>query len=319
MDYKQLVDPELRKTAKSFPFNQFIVAAGNIYQEAGWRFVKPPEGIREEETKIEGFQGRWYKTTVFSPAGKGERLPAFLYVHGGAFVYKAAIYQKKLAFIYSERAECKVFFPHYHLAPKDRHPAAYEDVLCLYRYMREHAEKLGIDPERIGIGGDSAGGSIAALICCRWEKEKIGMPCLQMLAYPVTDAEMNTDSMKRFTDTPKWNARDNARMWHYYCGEDQDLRKRASPMHAELPEKIPQTYIETAQFDCLHDEGLLFAERLREAGADVEINDTKGTFHGYDDAFDAQIVRRNLERRVLFLRKGFDAGHSSASGCSGIP
>ena len=62
------------------------------------------------------------------------------------------------------------------------------------------------------------GGSIAALIGCRWEKEKIGMPCLQMLAYPVTDADMNTDSMKRFTDTPKWNARSNERMWLYYCG-----------------------------------------------------------------------------------------------------
>jgi acetyl esterase len=131
------------------------------------------------------------------------------------------------------------------------------------------------------------------------------MPCLQMLAYPVTDAEMCTDSMKEFTDTPKWKARDNERMWQYYCGEDQELRQQASPMHAAIPDKMPPTYIETAQFDCLHDEGILFAQRLKEAGADVEINDTKGTFHGYDDALDAEIVRKNVERRIGFLRKGF--------------
>ena len=76
-------------------------------------------------------------------------------------------------------------------------------------------------------------------------------------------------------------------------------------MQAVLPGKIPQTYIETAQFDCLHDEGLLFARKLKEAGADVEINDTQGTFHGYDDAFDAQIVRKNIERRISILRKRF--------------
>ena len=149
------------------------------------------------------------------------------------------------------------------------------------------------------------GGSIAALIGCRWEKEKIGMPCLQMLAYPVTDADMNTDSMKRFTDTPKWNARSNERMWLYYCGEDQELRKQASPMHAVLSEKIPQAYLETAEYDSLHDEGLLFAWKLKEAGADVEINETRGTFHGYDDVLDARIVRKNIERRILFLRRGF--------------
>ena len=305
MNYKELIDPELRKSAKSFPFNKPIVAMGNVYQEADWRFAKVPEGIREEEKEIKGSRGLSFRTSVFSPAGAGDRLPALLYVHGGAFAYRASAYQKRLALLYAEKAECRVFFPHYHLAPKYRYPAAYEDVLALHRYMEEHADGLGIDPGRIGIGGDSAGGSIAALLCCRWDKEKIGMPCLQMLAYPVTDAEMNTDSMKRFTDTPKWDARSNERMWQYYCGEDQDLRKQASPMHAALPEKIPQTYIETAQYDCLHDEGLLFAEKLKEAGADVEINDTQGTFHGYDDVIDAQIVRKNVERRISFLRKGF--------------
>ena len=75
-------------------------------------------------------------------------------------------------------------------------------------------------------------------------------------------------------------------------------------MHAVLSEKIPQAYLETAEYDCLHDEGLLFARKLKEAGADVEINETRGTFHGYDDVLDARIVRK-IERRISFLRRGF--------------
>ena len=306
MDNRVLIDPELQKSAKSFPFNRAVAAMGNLYLGAGWHFVKAPEGVREEAIEIKGYQGLSFKTAVFSPAGTGTR-PALLYVHGGAFAYKAAAYQKRLALLYAEQTGCRVFFPHYHLAPKYRYPAAYEDVLSLWKHMTEHAEELEIDPRRIGIAGDSAGASIAALLCCRWEKEMIGMPCLQMLAYPVTDADMNTESMKRYTDAPKWNSRNNERMWNYYCGEDRELRRQASPMHAALPARIPPAYIETAQFDCLHDEGLLFAEKLKKAGADVKLNDTRGTFHGYDDVLEARVVRKNIERRTSFLRERFGA------------
>ena len=305
MNYKEYIDPELRKKASSYPFNLGIVAAGNLYQGLSWRAVKVPAEIKEEIIVTEGSSKLPVKTAVFSSSGAGEDMPALIYVHGGAFVYKAAAYQKKLAMIYAEKAKCKVFFPHYHLAPKYRYPAAYEDIMALYRYVISHAGELGIDKERIGFAGDSAGASIAALACNRWEEEKVKPPCLQMLVYPVTDAGMKTDSMKRFTDTPQWNSVANKRMWHYYCGDDPELRDRASPMQCLLPRSIPAAYIETAQFDCLHDEGLLYGEKLEKAGADVEINETEGTFHGYDTAIDTQIVIRNIDRRVSFLLNGF--------------
>ena len=305
MNYKDLVDPELKKYASSFPFNQGVAAAGNLYQEVAWRTEKIPEGLKEESITIEGFRQLPVKTTVFSPSQQEEPMNALVYVHGGAFVYKAAAYQKKLALIYAKKARCKVFFPHYHLAPKYQYPAAYEDVMSLYRYVTMHASELGVDPERIGIAGDSAGASIAALVCNRYEEEMLRMPCLQMLVYPVTDARMETESMKQFTDTPQWDSRANERMWDYYCGEDRKLRDSASPMHCALPGRIPATYIETTEYDCLHDEGLAYAEKLKEAGAEVEINETKGTFHGYDTAIDAQIVIQNVNRRISFLQRRF--------------
>ncbi len=76
-------------------------------------------------------------------------------------------------------------------------------------------------------------------------------------------------------------------------------------MHSGLPQIIPDTYIETAEYDCLHDEGILYGKRLREAGANVEINETRGTIHGYDSALNTKIAIQNIEKRVLFLKKGF--------------
>ncbi len=305
MNYKELIDPELRKSANSFPFNPAIVAVGNLYQDLEWGRTKAPEGMEETEIVTEGTQKLSVKTTVFSMADAQADAPALIYVHGGAFAYKAAAYQKKLAMIYAKKAGCKVFFPHYHLAPKYPYPAAYEDVMALYRYVTEHARELGVDPTRIGIAGDSAGASLAALVCNRWEEENVKMPCLQMLVYPVTDARMETESMKLFTDTPNWDSRANERMWDYYCGKDGEKRDKASPMWCDLPSALPGTYIETAEFDCLHDEGLAYAEKLKQAGVDVEINETEGTFHGYDAAIDTQIVKQQISRRISFLRNGY--------------
>ena len=305
MNYKELIDPELRKSANSFPFNPAIVAVGNLYQDLEWGRTKAPEGMEETEIVTEGTQKLSVKTTVFSMAGAQEEMPALIYVHGGAFAYKAAAYQKKLAMIYAEEAGCRVFFPHYHLAPKYPYPGAYEDVMALYRYVTEHARELGVDPTRIGIAGDSAGASLAALVCNRWEEENVKMPCLQMLVYPVTDARMETESMKLFTDTPNWDSRANERMWDYYCGKDGEKRDKASPMWCDLPSALPGTYIETTEFDCLHDEGQAYAEKLKQAGVDVEINETEGTFHGYDAAIDTQIVKQQIDRRISFLRSGY--------------
>ena len=305
MDYKELIDPELRKSANSFPFNSGIVMVGNLYQDFEWGRTKGPEGMEEKEIVIEGTQNLQVKTTVFSMADEQADMPALVYVHGGAFAYKAAAYQKKLAMIYAKKAGCKVFFPHYRLAPKHQYPAAYEDVMSVYRYVAEHAQELGVDPSRIGIAGDSAGASIAALVCNRWEEENVPMPCLQMLVYPVTDARMETESMKLYTDTPNWDSKANERMWDYYCGKDSEKRDKASPMWCDLPSALPGTYIETAEFDCLHDEGLAYAGKLKQAGVDVVINETEGTFHGYDAAIDTQIVKQQISKRLSFLRSGY--------------
>ena len=316
MNYKEQVDPELKKMAKPVPFNRRIVAMGNVYQAAALKLVKIPKDILVSTIETEGYQGQRFKTEIFTPAGVEGPMPALICVHGGAFCYKAAVYHKKLACIYASKAKCKVFFPDYHLAPKYPYPAALYDVRSLFKYVEDHAAELGIDKDRIGVAGDSAGATVAAVICNEYGKDSAVKPCLQMLVYPMTDADMETESMKKYTDTPFWNSANHRKMWEISFGEQysEAIKNRITkgndkiemlPMYSIPAAGIPDTYIETAEFDCLHDEGILYAHRLEEAGADVEINDTKGTFHGYDMALDTQIVTDAVKKRLSFLKRHF--------------
>lgn len=303
MNYRQLADPQLRLAAVNVPFNKHIIPWANAFQSAALTLTRTPAQVRHSLLRLKGHKGYGFRTDIFEPEGSDGALPALIYAHGGAFCYRAAAYHKKLACAYALKAGCRVFFPDYHLAPKYPYPAAYEDIVELYRYIQAHSAALRIDPEKIGLAGDSAGAALAALVCRRYEREGLKRPCLQMLVYPVTDAAMETESMRRFTDTPLRNAENNRRMWAYYRrglgGEEQYL---PSPMHNALPEIIPDTYIEAAELDCLHDEGLAYGKKLCAAGARVEINDTKGTFHGYDIVLSGEIVGTNIEKRVGFLR-----------------
>ncbi len=307
MKYKNQINPELKKIARNVPYNKMIIKCANIFQVISLRLTTVPKDVTNRNITIKGYKGLKFKVEIFEPSNVKEKLPCLIYVHGGAFSYKASAYHKKLACIYAMKAKCRVYFPDYHLTPKYPYPAAYDDVLALYKYVMENSEKLGINNEKIGVAGDSAGGSIAALICNNYEHEGLKRPCLQMLVYPLTDINMQTDSMKKFSDTPLWNSKNNRRMWLYYCTNlKAEDTYGASPMHSNLPQIIPDAYIETAEYDCLHDEGILYGKKLQEAGANVEINDTVGTIHGYDFALNTKIAISNIKKRILFLKKGFN-------------
>lgn len=307
MKYKKQIDPEFKHIAKKIPYNKVIIKCANIFQVTALYLTRIPEEVFNRNITLKGYKGLKFKVEIFEPSNGKEKLPCLIYVHGGAFSYKASAYHKKLACMYAMKANCRVYFPDYHLTPEYPYPAAYEDVLALYKYIMKNSEEFGIDPEKIGLAGDSAGAAIAALICNNYEHEGLKQPCVQMLVYPLTDVTMQTDSMKKFLDTPLWNSKNNKRMWSYYCKNlESEKIYDVSPIHSSLPQIIPDTYIETAEYDCLHDEGILYGKKLREAGANVEINETRGTIHGYDSALNTKIAVSNIEKRILFLKRAFD-------------
>jgi acetyl esterase/lipase len=196
--------------------------------------------------------------------------------------------------------------PAYRLAPDHPFPAGVEDCYATLLWVVRYASRLGIDRSRIAIAGDSAGGGLAAAIA-QMARDKKGPPiCMQMLLYPVTDCSRTTESANKYTDTPIWNSLANRKMWDIYLkGWDKPISPYASPMHAESLSGLPPAYVETAEFDPLHDEGILYAKRMESDGVIVTLNETKHTVHGYDLIKVNEIVKESLALRTQVLEKAF--------------
>ena len=242
----------------------------------------------------------------YVPGDVGENAPCLVDYHGGGFVLPASPHHYSLAREYAQRARCRVLFAEYRLAPKYPVPTAPEDCFAVYRWVLDHAGELGIDPARVAVAGDSAGGELAAVVCLMAKDRGQPMPRGQMLVYPVTGAGNETESMKKYTDTPMCNSRDIEKYGHYYTPDPVAASSvYAAPVKAESLAGMPAAYIETAEFDCLRDDGILYAQRLEQSGVPVALYNTEGTIHGFDIVLDSPIVRACADRRVAFLKQVF--------------
>ncbi len=244
--------------------------------------------------------GQAVRALLYVP--KGEKTDGgLLYCHGGGYAFPAAPYHYKLARMYAQQVGCRVLFPDYRLAPAHPFPAAVDDCFAAYRWLLERAEGAGI-----AVGGDSAGGTLSMAVCLRAMDEGLPAPCAQLLTYPAVGNAGETESLRRYTDTPMCNSRDMDIYGAWYV-QDETAGKLAyrSPIEAASLAGIPMTYIETAEFDALRDGAILYAERLRAARIEVELHNTKGTVHGYDMMLKSGIVKDLIGKRIGFLKRAF--------------
>lgn len=293
---------DFRKIAFKLPFSKLICRLSQKPLELMLNIIKPPKNISVDNFFIQGFNNDKILIKEISPESPNDF--ALLVLHGGGFGYKTAPHQLTNAFEYTSKLNCKTYLVDYHLLPKFPFPAAYDDSLKTYEYLISNADKLKINPKKIIILGDSAGGCLAANLCNTVESKNLPRPCCQVLIYPVTDNSMTTTSMKTFTDTPIWNTKNNQRMWQMYLKDCTPQQEQiAVPMKNPLPKTLPPTYIETAEFDCLHDEGIIYAEKIKNRTAELQINETKGTFHGYDMLSSHPISKGSVEKRITFMKK----------------
>ena len=264
--------------------------------------------VSVEKQVIFGYRGEQIPVYVIRPRELTEISPCLLDIHGGGFMMKASPAHFMRAKEYAYKLNCTVILPDYRLIPKYPYPAAVEDCYSVYTWMLEHKEKLQIDIGKIAVLGDSAGGNLAAALSFLVRDRGLPMPCFQMLIYPVTDRRMQTESMKLYTDTPVWDAKLSKLMWELYLA-DVDLKEEIlgyiSPAEAENVSDMPPTYVEVAEFDCLRDEGILYAKKLKDAGAPVELHKVAGSVHGYDVIMRSETVRKCMQRRIAVLRKAF--------------
>ena len=183
----------------------------------------------------------------------------------------------------AEGSGCVVVSVGYRLAPEYQFPAAMEDAWCALRWLFERATSLGVDSTRIGVGGASAGGCLAALVVLRARDEGALPLRAQLLIYPVTDDRAHDGSMAQFEHSEPWDGERTRKMWPFYLGgvRSIDSTLHVSPARVDDLTGLPATYLLVAEEDPLRDQGLEYARRLVDATASpVDLRLFAGTYHG---------------------------------------
>lgn len=236
-----------------------------------------------------------------------EILPAVIYYHGGAFVLTYASTHVANMQQYADRAHCAVFMVDYRLAPQHVFPKGFEDCYAALLWAQEKADWLHIDAKRLAVMGDSAGGCFAAGIAQKACDEKSVALRGQGLIYPALDNHCSSKSATQFDDAPVFNGVANKRMWEVYTPGHfgKSAPAYAAPANRELLEGLAPAYVETAEFDPLRDEGRDYAQRLQNAGVDVNQHHPAGTVHGFDMMKHNALTESALQNRCAFLKSIF--------------
>lgn len=245
-------------------------------------FAGPAAPIgRVAERTLDGPDGKPLLLRIYTPAGVDEALaPALVYFHGGGLVAGTLDTHDPICRSLSNASGCMIVSVDYRLAPEYPFPAAIADGCHATVWLARHARELGIDPARIGVCGDSAGATLAAVVCQSLAAGAEVELALQFLLCPIMDFCAATDSRR---DYATGYLVDQATLDHdlkHYLGADGDpAHPRVSPLRAPDIRDLPPTCIHTAEFDPLRDEGAAYARRLREAGVRTTYRCHSGMIH----------------------------------------
>ncbi len=213
-------------------------------------------------------------------ASSFDKLPVLLYLHGGGFTIGDLETHDSLCRQFALRAGVAVLALDYRLAPEHRFPCAVEDSVAAMRLLFEQGATLGLDAMRVAVGGDSAGGTLAAV--CALQARMDGLPlALQLLITPGTTARADTESHARFAKGYLLDAEAIAWFFAHYIDNAQKDDWRFAPLHAEDFEGLAPACMLLAEADPLVDEGLAYADRLRMAGVPVQLELYKGVTHDF--------------------------------------
>lgn len=244
--------------------------------------IKPEVGVcRDLELQVSGYS---IPAREYRPLGMAEShtLPALIYFHGGGWVIGDLDTHDTLCRELSNFAGCAVFSVNYRKAPLHRFPAALDDAIAATHYLFTHAAAMGIDVQRIAIGGDSAGANLATVVAQELRANQVHRLVRQLLVYPVTDLRLATAS---FTDYASGYGLTAAAMRYFRDAYLQDdthiLDPRASPLLAADLTGMPSALVLTAGFDPLRDEGRAYADALSAAGNAVQYVCFERQIHGF--------------------------------------
>ncbi len=225
-----------------------------------------------------------------------------VWLHGGGFVMGDLETEHPWALRIAEVAGAALLSVGYRLAPEHRFPAALDDAYAALIWTAEHASELGIDADRIAVGGHAAGAGLAAAAALRARDQQGPSITFQLLNQPELDDRQATWSARTFTETPFMTRDKVAASWRHYLGS-APASPYAAPARADDLSRLPPAYITTAELDPNRDEALDYAQRLLQANVSVELHQWPRTFHGSQAILSAGVSQRQIDELGDVLRR----------------
>jgi acetyl esterase/lipase len=300
-----LVHPELRKATASFP----KLPVGSNFGRKLTRLLLPlllpktkvPQGVTIEWVKAASGQ----KLRVYSPSGTKTRA-ALLYIHGGGMMIGAPQMDDGLLSNLAAELDVLIVSPEYRLAPEHPYPAPVDDCHEAWQWLITNSSKLGIDTSRIAIGGESAGGGLAAGLVLRIHDEGGQRPIAQWLLCPMLDDRTAQDRSLDGVDHFIWNNKLNLSGWSSYLstkfGTDQ-VPAYAAPSRRVDFNGLPKAWIGVGDVELFYQEDKKYAENLKAAGVPCELDVVAGGPHAFEGmAPDAQVSKDYMARAKNWLK-----------------
>jgi acetyl esterase len=239
-----------------------------------------PAVAKIEDVTVPGPAGK-IPLRIYTPEGEGP-FPLFVYYHGGGWTIGDIPSHDGIAAAIANAGKCQVVSVGYRLAPEHKYPAAPDDCFAATQWVFQHASAFGGDPQRIAVGGDSAGGNLAAVVCLMARDRRAFQPVLQVLVYPATDHDFSRPSCRENAEGYLLSRNDMVWFWSNYLARREDADEPyAVPMRADDLRGLPPARIIIAEYDPLRDEGAVYAQRLQHSGVPVTLTCYKGMIHAF--------------------------------------
>jgi acetyl esterase/lipase len=297
------LDPEIRHAIENLP--DFVFSADTVpmmRQNAVFSPVPAPDIERVELTTQSCGE---VSLSVLRPHNAVGDLPVLYWMHGGGMVIGNRHMDDARLNEWCRSLSCACVSVEYRLAPEATYPVPLDDCDAGLIYLVDHADELHIDPSRIGVGGRSAGGALAAALALRWRDSEKHSVAFQYLEYPMLDDRGQTPS-SRIDGLPVWSRESNEFGWRSYLGPaygTADVPADAAPARAGELAGLPPTFISVGTADCLRDEAIDYAARLCRAGVSTELHVYAGAVHGFDMFADCAVARCAARDSVDWLAR----------------
>ena len=298
------IDQEIGESLRGFP--DFDFSVDNLAAMRSGSMFEPQTAPDIERVELTT-EGSGVALSMLRPVGSTDHVPALFWMHGGGMVIGNRHMDDARLIEWCRSLGCVCITVEYRLAPEAPYPAPLDDCEAGLRFVIEHAHDLRIDRQRIGIGGRSAGGALAAGVALRCRDQANVALAFQYLEYPMLDDRGLTAS-SQLEGLPIWTRESNAFGWRSYlgdrCGTD-DVPAEAAPARSTELSGLPTAFIGVGTADCLRDESIDFAARLCRAAVPTELHVYAGAVHGFDMFADTAVARTAARDSAEWLARQF--------------